>query len=162
MDAQGIVSLKPAPRSRLGKRGFPSAGSASIVLADAVKESPGTPEVVLEVLSLKDQELGLKVAQDVMGWRLVSDSMTQTWVDEDGELTGYYNGRPFSPYRDRNALVEVWLRIKSLGLQTIYTGQLVRLLSEGPVGPEVDSWTVHTCSPETDCRAALLAVHIGS
>lgn len=131
------------------------------MLADEVTVEPaGTPEVVLEVLSFKGRELGLKVAQKVMGWRLVSDSMTQTWVDEEGELTGYYNGRPFSPYRDRNALVEVWLRIKTLGLETIYADQLVRLLSEGSVGPEVDSWAVHTCSPESACRAALLAVQI--
>lgn len=165
MDAQGMVSLKPSPRGRLSKRGFPSPGPAPrtglVVLADELTvESAGTPEVVLEVLSFKGRELGLKVAQKVMGWRLVSDSMTQTWVDEEGELTGYYNGRPFSPYRDRNALVEVWLRVKALGLETIYADQLVRLLSEGSVGPEVDSWAVHTCSPESACRAALLAVQI--
>lgn len=155
-----MVSLKPAPLSRFGNRSFPAVGRTSVVLTDVTERSPGTSEAVLEVLSLKGRELGLKVAQDVMRWRLVSDSMTQTWVDEEGALTGYYNGRPFSPYRDRNALVEVWLRIKSLGLQTIYTGQLVRLLSEGTVGPEADSWAVHTCSPETACRAALLAVQI--
>lgn len=161
-----MVSLKPPPRSRVGTRVFPSAGSAvkteSIVLTDEKKVAPvGLPEVVLAVLSITGRELGLKVAHEVMGWHLVSDSMTQTWVDEEGELTGYYNGRPFSPYRDRNALVEVWLRIKSLGLETVYTDQVVRLLSESSMGPYADSWTMHTCSPETACRAALLAVQIG-
>jgi len=160
MEALGIVSLRPASRNRSGKRVFPSAGPISVIEpAPPVKD--GAALAVVEVEELKGRELGLKVAREVMGWRLVSDAMMEAWVDGEGELTGYYNGHPFSPYRDRNALEEVWHQVEHLGLQTVYSMHLSGLLSSGnEEGIEVDRWMLHTCRPETACRAALLAVRL--
>ena len=77
----------------------------------------------------------------------------------NGKLTGYYYGHPFSPYRDRNALVEVWKRIDALGLRARYIQILEQSLRMTAGGDQqVDFWSVHTVSPDIACRAAILAV----
>ena len=111
-------------------------------------------ESIATIRHLEGNQLGLEVARLVMGWRLVSGHHADTWVDSEGALTGYYDGRPFSPYRDRNALVVVWDRIAALGLQPVYARFLSLLVSDGSTDP----WVIQTCDPGQSCRAAILAV----
>ena len=111
-------------------------------------------EAIATIRHLEGNQLGLEVARVVMGWRLVSGHHADTWVDSEGALTGYYDGRPFSPYRDRNALVVVWERIAALGLQSVYARFLSLLVSDGSTDP----WVIQTCGPGESCRAAILAV----
>lgn len=115
-------------------------------------------DAVAGVTQLTRNELGLRVAIEVMNWHSDHEQFADCWVDADGKLTGYYYGRPFSPYRDRNALVEVWKRLEALKLQDVYVRSL-GLLLEAQAGAEANpAWALHTCDPEIACRAALLAV----
>jgi len=99
------------------------------------------------------------VATEVMGWRLDHDAYTDSWIDADGKLTGYYYGRPFSPYRDRNALKEVLDRIESLGLCDAYLEELRGLLdADADVLENTVMWALHTCPPDLACLAAIRAV----
>jgi hypothetical protein len=114
---------------------------------------------IREVAHLAGAELGLAVAREVMHWRSDHEQFADCWVDENGKLTGYYYGHPFSPYRDRNALAEVWKRIDALGLRDRYLQWLDWLLhADHGDDAKVGSWTLHTCGTELACRAALLAV----
>jgi hypothetical protein len=114
---------------------------------------------IREVALLAGAELGLAVAREVMQWRSDHEQYPDCWVDAEGKLTGYYYGHPFSPYRDRNALAEVWKRIDALGLRARYLEFLTMLLrAEHGDDLAVDAWTLHTCGTESACRAAVLAV----
>jgi len=94
-----------------------------------------------------------------MCWRSDHEQYADCWVDENDKLTGYYYGRPFSPYRDRNALAEVWKRIDALKLRPQYLHYLELLLrlESGDDGAAY-AWALHICSPELASRAAVLAV----
>jgi hypothetical protein len=115
--------------------------------------------VIREVARLAGPELGLAVAREVMQWRSDHEQYTDCWVNAEGKLTGYYYGHPFSPYRDRNALAEVWKRLDALGLRARYL-ECIAMLVRAEHGDDlsVDAWTLHTCSTELACRAALFAV----
>jgi hypothetical protein len=119
------------------------------------------PAAIQAVLALAGAELGLAVAREVMRWRSDHEQYTDCWVDAEGKLTGYYYGHPFSPYRDRNALAEVWKRLDGLGLRERYLACIGLLLQflHGETR-RLDAWTLHTCDTELACRAALLAVRM--
>lgn len=120
------------------------------------------PAAVKAVERLAGSELGMAVAHEVMGWRSDHEQFADCWVDADNKLTGYYYGRPFSPYRDRNALTEVWKRIDALQLRSRYLECIGLLVpSANDNGHPADAWVLHTCEPEVACRAALLAVRMG-
>lgn len=124
-----------------------------------MQDPPQNAAAIGEVARLTGAELGMAVAHEVMQWRSDHEQHTDCWVDADGKLTGYYYGRPFSPYRDRNALAEVWKRIDALGLRARYL-ECIDVLLRAQNGDDlsVDPWTLHTCGTELACRAALLAV----
>jgi hypothetical protein len=137
------------------------AGPAARTFPAAEPQMPDSPQnaAIREVVRLSGAELGLAVAREVMHWRSDHEQYTDCWVDADGKLTGYYYGHPFSPYRDRNALAEVWKRIDVLGLRARYLECLDALLRAAHGDDFVgDGWALHTCGTELACRAALLAV----
>lgn len=108
---------------------------------------------------LSGTDLGMCVAREVMGWRLDCDQITDSWVDENDKLTGYYYGRPFSPYRDRNALREVLRRIEQLGMRDEFLERLTRMMAiDSSERTGVAAWALLTCPPELACRAAILTV----
>ena len=124
-----------------------------------MQDLPQNADTIREVAHLTGAELGLAVAQEVMQWRSDHEQHIDCWVDAEGKLTGYYYGHPFSPYRDRNALAEVWKRIDALGLRARYLECIGVLLRAEPGDDHpVDTWALHTCGTELACRAALLAV----
>ncbi len=156
----------PAPAGRAG-RTFPNA--AVPIMMDPEKPAAEQRQNEAEtsgnqdVLILSGPELGMAVAREVMHWRSDHEQFADCWVDDRDRLTGYYYGRPFSPYRDRNALAEVWKRIDELGLRSRYLACLDSVLGAALAeGRAVDAWSLHTCHPEVACRAALLAVRAGT
>jgi len=111
------------------------------------------------VQDLSGADLGMAVAREVMQWRSDHEQFADCWVDANDQLTGYYYGHPFSPYRDRNALAEVWKRIDELKLRRQYLECLSLLLQvESGSNQPADAWTLHVCRPEPASRAAVLAV----
>ncbi len=97
-----------------------------------------------------------------MQWRSDHEQFPDSWVDAEGKLTGYYYGHPFSPYRDRNALAEVWKRIDALGLRARYL-EFLGVLQRAEHGDDLaaDPWMLLTCGTEVACRATVLAVRTG-
>ena len=158
---------------RTAGRHFPGPGSVSTLEDASFTEAPPSDrsagdcggedrEAIATIGGLTGHELGLAVASEVMGWRLVPGGFGEIWIDAEGNLTGYYNGRPFSPYRDRNALASVWERVASLGLTAAYIRFLSILIDDQQDERGADPWTMHCCDPDLACRAALLAVRITS
>ena len=167
MSSNGLTSLGTAGRY------FPHPGSVSAPEAtsfSAVGQSicavddggRGDLEAIASLGGISGHDLGLAVASEVMAWRLAPGGFGEVWVDADGELTGYYNGRPFSPYPDRNALSAVWDRIARLNLTAVYLRFLSRLIEDRQDDGLADPWAMHCCDPDLACRAALLAVRITS
>lgn len=157
-----VVVAGPTGRA---SRMFPNAPGPLMEDLDKVAANerfePPDAAAIREVEKLSGAELGMAVAREVMRWRSDHEQFADCWVDTDGKLTGYYYGRPFSPYRDRNALAEVWKRLEALHLRTRYM-RCVELLLQAPSGDHhvIDAWALHTCGPEVACRAALLAVRM--
>jgi hypothetical protein len=157
------------PQSSHGARLlWPQPVGLPVMDASGDQARPATPAIpdpaaLAEVMHLTRADLGMRVAAEVMHWRSDHEQFADCWVDADGKLTGYYYGRPFSPYRDRNALVEVWKRIDALKLQDTYLKCLVALLGTSAEAGDINpAWALHTCDPELACRAALLAVRCTS
>jgi len=157
------IVMVPGPAGR-ASRGFPTAGGSSMQDPDnQTADGSGPPDAAAlrAVEQLAGAELGMAVAREVMQWRSDHEQFADCWVDADNKLTGYYYGHPFSPYRDRNALAEVWKRIDALGLRARYVRCLTALQPPQPDdGGVSEAWALHTCCPELACRAALLAVRL--
>jgi hypothetical protein len=152
MLSRSPLTIVPAPAGRAA-RIFPA--PAGFEMSD----SHLSAAALRDVAHLSGAELGMAVAHEVMQWRSDHEQHPDCWVSSDGVLTGYYYGHPFSPYRDRNALAEVWKRIDALGLRARYVECLRSVLSTAPgLDAAADEWALHTCSPELACRAAVLAV----
>lgn len=134
-------------------RMFPTAGGPEM------QDPQHSANAIREVARLSGAELGMAVAREVMQWRSDHEQHPDCWVDAAAKLTGYYYGHPFSPYRDRNALAEVWKQIDALGLRARYL-ECIGVLIHAEQGDDhpVDGWALHTCGTELACRAALLAV----
>lgn len=153
--------MAPASAGRM-VRAFSNA--AVVHMQDQPQNVPAEKRALPDVAAIRDverlsgAELGMAVARELMQWHSDHEQYTDCWVDSAGKLTGYYYGHPFSPYRDRNALGEVWKRIDALGLREHYLACIGALHGERAL----DAWTLHTCAPELACRAALLAVRSGS
>lgn len=156
-----LTLVEPPP----GKREPVVTGVNHTLMSDHKQPAPGPHDgsrnrsESRDTTVLAGADLGLAVAREVMGWHSDHEQYTDCWVTADGRLTGYYYGRPFSPYRDRNALAEVWKRVEALGLRARYVEALESLLAatQDPDQP-IGTWSLHTCNPELACRAALLAV----
>jgi hypothetical protein len=151
----------PSPGFPAGYPGAPGTAVMQDATPNAAPEGEAGRESSARspVEALSGSELGMAVAREVMRWHSDHEQFTDCWVTEEGKLTGYYYGRPFSPYRDRNALAEVWKRLDALGLRARYMECLESVLGAATLEDRpVDAWSLHTCNPEIACRAAVLAV----